>query len=692
LILCSQLALAQFTQQGPKLVGTSADGIPHQGFSVALSADGNTAILGAPGCAWVFPCDHDTGAAWVFTRTGDTWTQQGDKLVGTGAVGTPDQGYSFAISADGNTAVVGGPQDDGGIGAAWVFTRSGDVWAQQGNKLVGTGGQGAGLQGTSVALSADGNTAIVGGPGDNPPTKGQIGAAWVFTRSDEAWTQQGSKLVGTGYSSQYIPPISLQGSSVALSADGNTAVVGARGDGQTGAVWVFTRQNSKWTQQGNKLVGTGGASPAAPSEQGASVALSSDGNTLITGGPGPQDFARIGAVWVFTRSGGAWTQQGNALVDTTSQPGAEQGLSVALSADGNTAVVSDDVLGAWIYTRSSGVWTQPGGMLLGSDVINLGDRGASVALSADGITALVGAPGDNSNTGAAWVFVQPALQVAPATSIVASGAQGGPFAPGSFSYLLDATVGSFNYAISGIPGWLTPSATSGAASSGTTATFTVNASANALAPGTYGPATITFTNTDTGQGTQTRTATLTVNPQGPTLRVTPATEITAEGTHGGAFSPSSFKYTLSATTGSVNYAITTPSWLTASPKSGSVTTSPKSITITFNSSAKSLVPNTYVSSVNINNTTDGAGSTGLIAKLTVNPKDYKLTVSASPSADGSVTAGEEVPEGTWTTVTATPNSGFRFLQWTESGQQVSMSPSYTFAMPSKAITLTAHFQ
>jgi Divergent InlB B-repeat domain len=303
---------------------------------------------------------------------------------------------------------------------------------------------------------------------------------------------------------------------------------------------------------------------------------------------------------------------------------------------------------------------------------------------------LCACPGDNQNTGAAWAFVQPALQVAPATSIVASGTQGGPFAPASFSYSLDATVGSFNYSITGVPNWLTPSSTSGAASSGTTVSFTLNASANSLAPGTYGPATITFTNTDTGQGTQTRTATLTVNPQGPVLVVTPATEITAAGTHGGAFSPSSFKYTLSATTGSVKYAVTTPSWLTASPKSGSVTTSPKSITITVN--ATKLLPNTYVSSVNIANTTDGAGSTGLVAKLTVNPEDYELTVAASPSADGSVTGSGEVAEGTWTTVTATPNSGFRFVQWTENGQQVSTSSSYTFAMPSKAATLTADFQ
>src|ERR1700693_1749610 len=82
LLFSSQLALAQFTQQGPKLVGSGAIGDPiYQGLSVALSADGNTAIVGG---------NYDnsqTGAAWVYTRGSGVWTQQGLKLVGTGAVG-----------------------------------------------------------------------------------------------------------------------------------------------------------------------------------------------------------------------------------------------------------------------------------------------------------------------------------------------------------------------------------------------------------------------------------------------------------------------------------------------------------------------------------------------------------------------------------------------------------------------------
>ena len=207
---------AQFVQQGGKLVAADPAGYPEQGWSVALSADGNTAIVGGPddncnanGCV---------GAAWVYTRSGGVWAQQGSKLVGTGAVGYAEQGYSVALSADGNTALVGGPYDvpapsGSSVGAAWVFTRSGGVWAQRGGKLTATDAVGSSEQGWSVSLSSDGNTAIVGGPGDSGTISGGPGAAWVFTRSGNVWTQQGSKLVGAGAVGN-----AAQGSSVALSS------------------------------------------------------------------------------------------------------------------------------------------------------------------------------------------------------------------------------------------------------------------------------------------------------------------------------------------------------------------------------------------------------------------------------------------------------------------------------------------
>jgi Divergent InlB B-repeat domain len=403
------------------------------------------------------------------------------------------------------------------------------------------------------------------------------------------------------------------------------------------------------------------------------------------------------AAWVYTRSNGVWTQQGM-LVGTGAVGNAFQGRSVSLSADGNTAIVGgygDSGTGiggigaAWVYTRSGGVWTQQGNKLVGTGAVGNAYQGISVALSADGNTAIVGGPYDNSLIGAAWVFVQPSLQVSPATNVAASGNPGGPFAPSSFQYQLSATAGSINYSISGYPNWLTPSSISGTASTGTTVTFTVNTTANSLAVGTYGPTTITFKNSDTGQGTTTVTATLTVNP--PSLLVTPATNVAASGTQGGPFSPTSFRYELSATYGSVKYSITTPSWLTASPKSGTATKSARTVTFEVNSSARSLQPNTYVDSVNFNNTSNGPGSTTRLATLTVTPKQFKITVEASPKADGTVSGGGTFAEGSSNTVTATPNSSHTFVHWTESGKVVSTSESYTFMLDGN-VTLVADFR
>jgi hypothetical protein len=171
------------------------------GWSVALSVDGSTALIGAPGDT----CDP-CGAAWVFTRSGFTSVQQGPKLTPSdevvngfdaGLVG--GFGESVSLSADGNTALIGDPNDTsvGGVGifaagAVWVFTRSGSAWAQEGRKLIPSSGgpssrclSNCGESfGLSVALSAAAGTALVGG----------IEQAWVLRRSGYAWIQQGPPL------------------------------------------------------------------------------------------------------------------------------------------------------------------------------------------------------------------------------------------------------------------------------------------------------------------------------------------------------------------------------------------------------------------------------------------------------------------------------------------------------------------
>ncbi|WP_316189345.1 hypothetical protein [Bradyrhizobium sp. SZCCHNS1054] len=376
-------------QPGSRLIGTGAVGPSEQGWSVALSADGNTAIVGGS-------VDNKlTGAAWVFTRSDDVWTQQGSKLVGTSVVGQAGQGVSVALSADGDTALVGGPYDNSRTGAAWVFTRSGGAWTQQGSKLIGAGAVGNAAQGAAIALSADGNTAIVGGSQDSL----RAGAAWVFTRSGGVWTQQGSKLVGTGAVGN-----AAQGAAVALSADGNTAIVGGPlDDSYAGAAWVFARSDGVWKQLGSKLIGTGAVGKAG---QGFSVALSADGNTAIVGGLGDNKYT--GAAWVYSRSGATWSQQGSKLVGSRAVGEARQGHSVAMSADGNTAIVGG--LGdnsysgaAWIYSRSGATWSQQGDKLVGVGAMGHAEQGFSAALSADGNTAVVGGIADNRVTGAAWI-------------------------------------------------------------------------------------------------------------------------------------------------------------------------------------------------------------------------------------------------------------------------------------------------
>jgi hypothetical protein len=396
-LLSSHPALAQFSQQGPKLVGTGAVGGANQGTSVALSGDGNTAIVGG------YQDNGQAGAAWVWTRSAGVWIQQSTKLFGSGAVGSARQGFSVALSAGGNTAIIGGNADNGNAGAAWVWTRSAGVWAQQGTKLVGSGAAGNAQQGYSVSLSADGNTAIVGGYQDNSG----VGAAWIWTRSGGVWAQQATKLAGSGGVGS-----SNQGYSVSLSSDGNTAIVGGYFDnGGAGAAWVWTRSGGVWTQQSNKLVGSGAVGNA---RQGYSVSLSSDGNTAVIGGY--SDNGNTGAVWVWTRSAGVWTQQSTKLVGSGAVGNAQQGYSVSLSGDGNKAIVGGNVdntpAGAtWVWTRSGEVWTQQSTKLVGSGAVGNTNQGVSVSLSDDGNTAIVGGPGDNSGVGSAWVF---AVGAAPA--------------------------------------------------------------------------------------------------------------------------------------------------------------------------------------------------------------------------------------------------------------------------------------
>ncbi len=360
-----------------RLMGTGEVGQGLMGYSIALSADGSTVLAGAPGD------NKNVGAAWIFARSGNTWVQQGSKLTDSEEKGESDFGYRVALSAEGNTALVSGP-------GVVVFTRSGSTWTQQ-----TTLSPKSGVVGGAVALSYDGNTALLSGTSETEH------GAWIFTRSGSTWTQ--GPLLAPGGGSGH------EAYSVALSSEGNTALLGVtEANKGVGAAWVFVDSEGKWTEQGKDLTGREETGSGA---FGSGVALSADGNTALVGAE--LDNENMGAAWVYVRSGGEWTAQSPKLKPEGAVGNAFLGLSVALSANGNTALVGsyndNHMSGAvWVYARpeNGSEWSQRGSKVT-YGFEDQAEFGTSVALSAGGEVAAVGAESEGlkkANEGAAWML------------------------------------------------------------------------------------------------------------------------------------------------------------------------------------------------------------------------------------------------------------------------------------------------
>jgi HJR/Mrr/RecB family endonuclease len=367
------------------------------GAHIALSADGSTMAIAADAEDSAATgingnqTDNSTrnaGAVYVFTRVGATWQQQA--YIKASNTGMDDSfGWSIALSADGSTLAVGAFGEDSaatGIngnqasesavdaGAVYVFTRSGTTWSQQ--AYVKASNTGAGDEfGFSVALSADGATMAVGAPFENSSSKGVngnqtndlapgSGAVYVFTRSGTTWSQQAYvKASNTEASDDF-------GSDVALSGDGATLVVGA--------------------------------------DREASAATGADGNQADNSAPGS------GAAYAFSRSGTTWSQQAYIKASNTGS-GDQFGRHLVLSSDGSTLAVGafgessaatgingnqadDSASGsgaAYVFTRSGAAWSQQA--YIKASNTGASDRfGSSLALSSDGSLLAVGAALESS--------------------------------------------------------------------------------------------------------------------------------------------------------------------------------------------------------------------------------------------------------------------------------------------------------
>ncbi len=382
--------LAQQAYLKPADVGTT-QARDWFGFSVAVSGD--TVIVGAPNedsrTTGVNSTPNeaaiDSGAAYVFVRSGTTWIQQAYlKPAAVGATQAGD-GFGLSVAVSGDTVVVGAKYEGssttgvnstpnegaGGAGAAYVFVRSGTMWTQQAYlKPAAVGAsQAADYFGSSVAVEGDtvvvgapledsGMTGINSTPNENVPNSG---AAYVFVRSGTTWSQQAYlKPVAFGTSQAH----DLFGTSVAVAGDtvivgaphvdsGTTGVNSAPDDTggmifDSGAAYVFVRSGTTWAQEaylkpptvGDKLWGDyfGYSVAVAGDTVVIGAPLEDSGMTGINSTPN-ENAPESGAAYVFVRSGTEWTQQAYlkpAAVGTT-QAADWFGISVAVSRD--TAVV-----------------------------------------------------------------------------------------------------------------------------------------------------------------------------------------------------------------------------------------------------------------------------------------------------------------------------------------------------------------
>lgn len=381
--LAHTLCLRRWEQEA-KLMADEPAIDDRMGFVVAL--DGDTAVAGAP--------DHVTGglargAAYVFALSGDTWVQQAKLVPDEGGQMYEHLGHAVAISED--SAIVGAWSRASGAGrpggAAYVFVREGSSWIQQA-RLSTPPLDYVDELGWSVDI--DGDTAVVGAPRDGEAAT-NAGAAYVFTRTGASWTLQQKLVLEGATTPEYF------GKSVSIS--GTTILVGASAvHSYTGAAYVFVWDGSRWSQQARLAADDG-------DEQdyfGEAVAVS--GDTAVIGargdGAGNDDH---GSAYVFTRVGVEWRQVSK-LYALDAAGGHAFGYDVDI--DGSAiAVGSRHAEAAYVYRWDGSSWTPEETRLVGEDTEEFDSFGYGVGISGDRV--LVGAPtayGGRRFAGAAYVF------------------------------------------------------------------------------------------------------------------------------------------------------------------------------------------------------------------------------------------------------------------------------------------------
>lgn len=418
------------------------------GFGWAIALSGNSVLIGAPFADR--SGQSDAGAAYVFTEQTEGYSHQATLVASDPG---SDDLFGMAVALYADTALVGAPADDTAVGvdsgSAYVFLRSSGNWTRD-PKLIASDGEATDFFGFSVVLDAD--TAVIGAFSNSTPSGPDTGSAYVYAYEGNSWQEQsqlrpsnvqsydnfswalalsGDELFASAYNddteagisagsatvfafdgSQWMEQAQLTagngaaqnqfGSSVVMAGD--TALISAT-DLYQGMVHVFVRQGNSWMRQATLR----GADAVPFDAFGAALAL--DGDTALVSAPFQNVGNRVGsgAVYVFVRSQGIWTQQAKLLA---SNPGSNDAFGDALALSGDTALiggpymdgVSENQGAVVVFNRTGSTWTETG-PLQDPNGQAFGQFGLALALAGD--LAVVGAPSrfsDTVLTGRAYIY------------------------------------------------------------------------------------------------------------------------------------------------------------------------------------------------------------------------------------------------------------------------------------------------
>ena len=385
---------------------TASDAATNDNFGYRVSISGSYAIVGAYGD------DSNKGSAYIFIRSGTSWSQQ-QKLLATDGV-APDN-FGISVSIDDEYAIIGANNDDAATGSAYIFNRSGTTWTQQ-SHLRASDQAANDYFGVSVDINkgSNGGHAVVGAYQDDDTADGS-GSAYIYKLSSDLTSWRIDKKVVANDPAQgdrYGASVAIDEDYIAVGApyknanaddQGTIYVIERKAGVSAGSAQVFNWTGSSWSQIGQTLLGR-----IELAKFGVSVSLDNDGDIVAIGAPDLNN----GLVRVYKYGTDAsWAQLGSDIVGEAS--GDFFGISVSLDSDGSHVAIggeNNDAAGnnaghARVYEFSNNSWSQVRSDIDGEAAGDL--FGHSVSLDSDGShVAISGEENDaaGNNAGHARVY------------------------------------------------------------------------------------------------------------------------------------------------------------------------------------------------------------------------------------------------------------------------------------------------